>query len=36
VEARLAELEAKGVQEDAEERVRFTQELFGHAHPAER
>lgn len=30
VEARLEELKAKGIQEDAEERVRFSQELFGH------
>jgi alpha-L-glutamate ligase-like protein len=35
VEARIAELEAKGVQEEVEARVRFTQELFGHAQPAE-
>ncbi|TLX53720.1 alpha-L-glutamate ligase-like protein [Stutzerimonas nosocomialis] len=30
VEARLAELKAKGIQETADERVRFAQELFGH------
>jgi len=30
VEARLEELKAKGIQETAEERVRFSQELFGH------
>ena len=30
VEARLEELKAKGIQETPEERVRFSQELFGH------
>ena len=30
VEARLAELKAKGIQETPEERVKFSQELFGH------
>ncbi|MBA1275110.1 alpha-L-glutamate ligase-like protein [Stutzerimonas azotifigens] len=30
VEARLAELKAKGIQETADERVQFAQELFGH------
>ena len=32
VEAHLAELAEKGIQETPEERVRFTQELFGHIH----
>jgi hypothetical protein len=35
VEARLEELAAKGIQENAEERTRFSQELFGHIPPAE-
>ncbi|SDH78870.1 alpha-L-glutamate ligase-like protein [Pseudomonas panipatensis] len=35
VEARLEELRAKGVQETAEERVRFSQALFGHVPPRE-
>ncbi|HDY5535140.1 TPA: alpha-L-glutamate ligase-like protein, partial [Pseudomonas aeruginosa] len=30
VEARLEELKAKGIEESAEERVRFSQQLFGH------
>ena len=30
VEARIAELQKKGIVETAEERVRFSQELFGH------
>ncbi|WP_252273398.1 alpha-L-glutamate ligase-like protein [Pseudomonas subflava] len=35
VEARLEELAKKGVLETAEERVRFSQELFGHIKPKE-
>ncbi|MDU7557699.1 MAG: sugar-transfer associated ATP-grasp domain-containing protein, partial [Pseudomonas sp.] len=35
VEAHLAELAEKGIQETPEERVRFTQELFGHIHQSE-
>ena len=35
VEAHLAELAEKGIQETPEERVRFTQELFGHIHQNE-
>ena len=35
VEARLEELKAKGIQETAEQRVRFSQELFGHVKPVE-
>lgn len=35
VEAHLAELEAKGVKETVEERVRFSQGLFGHVKPRE-
>ncbi|NQD95969.1 alpha-L-glutamate ligase-like protein, partial [Pseudomonas sp. CrR25] len=35
VEARLAELKAKGVKETAEERMRFSQELFGHVPEAQ-
>jgi hypothetical protein len=30
VEARLEELKARGVTESVEERVAFTQEMFGH------
>ena len=33
VEAHVAELEKHGVQESAEERVRFSQQLFGHVKP---
>ncbi|HEY8330488.1 MAG TPA: alpha-L-glutamate ligase-like protein [Pseudomonas sp.] len=35
VETRLEELKAKGIQETPEQRVRFSQELFGHVQPAE-
>ncbi len=35
VEARLAELKGKGVSETAEQRVHFSQELFGHVPVAE-
>ena len=35
VEERLEELRAKGVQETPEQRVRFSQELFGHVNRAE-
>ncbi|PJI47700.1 MAG: alpha-L-glutamate ligase-like protein [Pseudomonas sp.] len=35
VEAHIAEMEAKGVKETVEERVRFSQQLFGHVHPKE-
>lgn len=35
IEAHLAELEAKGVKETVEERVRFSQGLFGHVKPRE-
>ncbi|WP_370601299.1 alpha-L-glutamate ligase-like protein [Pseudomonas nitroreducens] len=35
VEAHIAEMEAKGVKETVEERVRFAQELFGHVQPKE-
>lgn len=35
VEAHLAELEASGAKETVEERVRFSQELFGHVRPKE-
>jgi hypothetical protein len=31
VEARLVELAKKGITETPEERMRFSQELFGHA-----
>ncbi|WP_422596637.1 alpha-L-glutamate ligase-like protein [Pseudomonas sp.] len=34
VEARLAELEKQGIKETPEERVRFSQELFGHVQPS--
>ncbi|NIU63671.1 MAG: alpha-L-glutamate ligase-like protein, partial [Pseudomonas stutzeri] len=33
VENRLEELKAKGIQETVEERVKFSQELFGHVPP---
>src|SRR3546814_1053888 len=33
VENRLAELKEKGIQETPEERVKFSQELFGHVPP---
>ncbi|MNZ71137.1 hypothetical protein D3C78_894920 [compost metagenome] len=35
IEAHLEELKAKGVQETPEERVRFSQGLFGHVRPKE-
>jgi alpha-L-glutamate ligase-like protein len=35
VEERLAELKAKGIEETPEQRVRFSQELFGHIKPVE-
>ncbi|MBV2131244.1 alpha-L-glutamate ligase-like protein [Pseudomonas sp. MAP12] len=35
VETRLEELKAKGIQETPEQRVRFSQELFGHIKPVE-
>ena len=35
VENRLQELKAKGIEETAEQRVRFSQEVFGHVKPAE-
>lgn len=35
VEARLEELKAQGIEESPEERVRFSQSLFGHIKPVE-
>ncbi|MCY1429729.1 alpha-L-glutamate ligase [compost metagenome] len=35
IEARLEELKAKGIQETPEERMRVSQELFGHVRPVE-
>ncbi|THG81784.1 alpha-L-glutamate ligase-like protein [Pseudomonas sp. A-1] len=35
VEARLEELKAKGIKETPEQRVRFSQEVFGHVKPVE-
>ncbi|MFV3306802.1 alpha-L-glutamate ligase-like protein [Pseudomonas sp. NY15181] len=35
VEAHIAEMEAQGVKETVEERVRFAQQLFGHVRPKE-
>jgi hypothetical protein len=34
VEERLEELKARGIQETPEQRVRFSQELFGHVKTA--
>lgn len=35
IEAHLAELKARGVSESVEERVRFSQQMFGHVTPVE-